>query len=75
LKLTLKKNTFEHEHVLDGLLGMCSQAQESPSNDEVGRHACLTLPAQAVDATPSSQLIRQYFPLGNRSVWLYSVKT
>ena len=30
----------------------------------------LTLPAQPVDATPSNQLIRQCFPLENRSVRL-----
>ena len=34
----------------------------------------LTLPAQPVDATPSNELIRQYFPLENRSVRLYSIR-
>jgi hypothetical protein len=34
----------------------------------------LPVPAQPVDATPSSQLIRQYFPLENRSVRLYSIR-
>ena len=33
------------------------------------------LVAQPVDATPSTQLIRQYFPLENRSVQLYSIRT
>ena len=33
------------------------------------------MPAQPVDATPSNQLIRPYFTLENRSVWLHSVKT
>jgi len=32
------------------------------------------VPAQLVDATPSNQLIRQYFPLENRSVRLYSIR-
>src|SRR5882724_9780760 len=33
------------------------------------------VPAQRVDATPSNQLIRQYFPIENRSVRLHSIKT
>src|SRR6266850_8109987 len=33
-----------------------------------------SVPAQPVDATPSNQLIRQYFPLENRSVRLYSIR-
>jgi hypothetical protein len=37
--------------------------------------ARLTLPAQWVDATPSNQLIRQYFRLENRSVRLYPIRT
>jgi hypothetical protein len=32
------------------------------------------LPVQRVDATPFNQLIRQYFPLENRSVRLYSIR-
>jgi len=35
----------------------------------------LALRAQPVDATPSNQLFRQYFPLQNRSVRLYSIRT
>src|SRR6266571_5009228 len=30
--------------------------------------------AQPVDATPSNQLIGQYFTLESRSVWLYSIR-
>src|SRR5438309_1224806 len=32
------------------------------------------VPAQPVDATPSNQLIGQYFTPERRSVWLYSIK-
>jgi hypothetical protein len=32
------------------------------------RDARLTLPAQPVDATPSNQLVRQYFPMENPTV-------
>src|SRR5713226_8763926 len=35
----------------------------------------LALRAQPVDVTPSNQLFRQYFPLQNRSVRLYSIRT
>jgi hypothetical protein len=35
----------------------------------------LVVRAQPVDATPSNQLIRQYFPIENRSVRLYSIST
>src|SRR5713226_6072706 len=35
----------------------------------------LLVPAQPVDATPSNQLIRQYFPLENQSIRLYSIRT
>src|ERR1700692_1750292 len=34
----------------------------------------LVVPAQWFDATPSNQLIRQYFRLENRSVRLYSIR-
>jgi hypothetical protein len=34
----------------------------------------LVMPAELVDATPSNQLIQQYFPLENRSVRLYSIR-
>jgi len=36
--------------------------------------ARLTLPAQTVDATPSSHLIRQHFTVENRFVLLYSIR-
>jgi hypothetical protein len=39
------------------------------------RNSRLVLQAQPVDATPSNQLIPQYFVLEKRPVWLYSVKT
>jgi hypothetical protein len=32
------------------------------------------VPAQPVNATPSNQLIGQYFTPGQRSVWLYSIR-
>ena len=34
----------------------------------------LVVPAQPVDATPSNRLIRQSFPLENRSVRFYSIR-
>ena len=35
---------------------------------------CKGLPAQTVEATPSNQLIRQWFPTENPTVWLDSIR-
>jgi len=40
---------------------------------EVLANSRLVVPAQPVDATPSNQLMRQYFSLENRSVRLHSI--
>jgi len=45
-------------------------AQKEIDRADVVRDVRLGVPAQPVDATPSNQLVRQYFPLKNRSVWL-----